>query len=397
MSGYAQSVVGGEGGQEVWVTTTDPGKDNPGTLEYAVNTVTGPRIVKFKVGGKFPCYHYSTIDDHRLHITDGRITIAGETAPEPATLYNPTGGSMGVGAMLCVGAYKSSGQTPNPTLSEIIVRHLRFRYGDGVSDTSGGVLLAEGYNIAFMHNSFCWHDDNYVGLWLWSGWPPSYNVTWQYNLFGEHFDQHTTSMAIHGWGEPEQAGATDYKNIYNWNVHHNLFVHAGHRTPLSVTAGLAFYNNIIYNPDYRMWQTQQADVSDFRNNYIKAGPDWTNLEGQILHQLYEPVAGDPASLYIDGNIYEGFTPADEWDLLEYGTNTGTPVPLENRRYTPLSVPNSGEVAVDQDMIDDILAHAGAVRPWRDALDWLYIREFQNGTGRSTMPAGQAIVGGYPYG
>lgn len=304
---------------------------------------------------------------------------------------------MGVGAMFCLGAYKSSGMTPDPDFGQIKIQHLNFLYGDGVSDTSGGLLLAEGHDIVVQNCTFGWHDDNYVGLWLWPGWPPSYNVTFQYNLFGEHFDQHTTSLAIHGWGNVENPGDADYKNIYNWNIHHNLFIHAGHRTPLSVTGGLAFYNNVIYNPDYRMYQTQQADRSDFRNNYIKAGPDWTNLEGQIVHQLQEVVPGDPASLYIDGNVYEGFTPPNEWDQIELDSTGVPPDEATYRRYTPLVVPNSGEVAVDAAMIADVVARAGAVRPWRDALSWRWVYDFLNGTGRSSMPAGQSVVGGYPYG
>lgn len=399
MSGYAREVVGGEieGTTEVWVTNNNPWGD--GSLNQLVSrTDIGPRIVKFAVGGKFPCYHVSAAEDYRMHITDGNITIAGETAPYPGvTIYNPTGDGMGVGGMLSVGAYKSTGQTPDPDLGEIVIRGLRFRYGDGVRDVSQAVKLSEGHNIAIMHCSFQWTPDNQLACWLWHNWPGLYNVTYQYNLFAEPFSVHPTSLVMHGWGDVENPGDTDYKNIYNLNAHHNLFVHAGHRTPLSVTGGFAFYNNVIYNTPYRMWQTQQEDRSDFRNNILIGGPDQPDITG-FIHQLYDPTPGLPASLYIGGNWFPDVgSPPDAWGQIEAGQNTGIPLDTANQRLTPLIVPDSGEVTADAALLADVLAKAGAIRPFRDAVDWMYVHQVVNRTGRAALPANMADVGGYPYG
>ena len=69
--GFGSTTPGGRGGRVITVTNLRP--DGPGSLQAAV-MARGPRTVVFAVGGLI------TAD---ITVLDGRLTIAGQTAPDP--------------------------------------------------------------------------------------------------------------------------------------------------------------------------------------------------------------------------------------------------------------------------------------------------------------------------
>lgn len=93
---------GGHGGRVIKVTTL--ARDGDGSFKSAL-LAAGPRIIVFEVGG---------VIDWRMDevvVTDGRLTVAGETAPSPG-----------------VTIIRGSLQISAP---DVIVRHIAVRVGDG--------------------------------------------------------------------------------------------------------------------------------------------------------------------------------------------------------------------------------------------------------------------------
>jgi hypothetical protein len=95
--GFGKDTIGGRGGRIVHVTN----RNNSGTGSFrdAVETQSGARTVVFDVGGTI------TLTSN-INITNGNITIAGESAPSPGIAI--TGGDI------------------RPRASEIIIRHISF-------------------------------------------------------------------------------------------------------------------------------------------------------------------------------------------------------------------------------------------------------------------------------
>ncbi|MFO8001903.1 MAG: pectate lyase, partial [Marinilabilia sp.] len=100
--GYGRYTQGGRGGQTVYVTSLADSRER-GTLRYAMEEVSGPRTVVFRVSGIIE------LSDN-LKIKEPYITIAGQTAP-------------GSGITL-----KNAGIQIET--HDIIIRHLRIRPGD---------------------------------------------------------------------------------------------------------------------------------------------------------------------------------------------------------------------------------------------------------------------------
>jgi len=123
--------------------------------------------------------------------------------------------------------------------------------------------------------------------------------------------------------------------------------------------------------------------SDWINNFWLGGPGSSDRRMVHEYAATNPLTGErlnllpDQSVYIRGNIapaygsWPGLTDpnADNWVLIETNENnlvppdSGNPVPLRHRRFTPLSpapIPVTIEPADDQ-MLSDLLAKAGAYR------------------------------------
>ncbi len=179
--GFGRFSVGGRGGAVCQVTTTadsDPG--TAGQLRNCLEVQTGARTVVFTVGGTIDCQSGGP-----MIITDGKVTVAGQTAPGDGILIK--------------------GCEFNIRTSDVIVRHIRLRPGDpGASSfdngfSVGSVTSGDGdrTDVIFDHVSSSWAEDENVTLWT-----EAKQITVQWSFIGESFNNPLKSSGIIVGGSP---------------------------------------------------------------------------------------------------------------------------------------------------------------------------------------------------
>ncbi len=127
--GFGANSIGGRGGTVYVVTNLND--DGPGSLRAAVEA-KGPRIVVFEISG-------TIAQKSILRITNPYITIAGQTAPG--------GGICLKDNELVIAA------------DHVVVRYIRSRAGDNVSNENHGINISRGKNIIVDHCSASWSID----------------------------------------------------------------------------------------------------------------------------------------------------------------------------------------------------------------------------------------------
>lgn len=133
--GYADALTtGGDGGDEVWVTTLDD--SGPGSLRDVVSGLSGqPTTIKFAVAG-------SICVSQEIRVTEPFVTIAGETAPPPGITLQ-----CAFSADRCLGI----------AADDVIVRHLRMR-----NSPLENIQIWDGNRIIIDHCSMTWAGDGAV-------------------------------------------------------------------------------------------------------------------------------------------------------------------------------------------------------------------------------------------
>lgn len=219
--GFGAEARGGRGGRVVHVTTlADSGA---GSLRWALETVSGPRIVVFDVAGTIALRS-------QILLEDGRVTIAGQSAPgEGITI---------TGARLRIKA------------SEVIVRGLHFRPGDSADGMDPGnrdglMVGTTDFTITRVvidHNSFAWAIDENLTL---NGHMDG--VTVSNNIIARGL-----SRSLHPKGEHSRGML-----VSNWEG-----TRGDEARRISIVGNL-FADNMLRNPEVRAGQ----DV-EIVNNYI---------------------------------------------------------------------------------------------------------------------------------
>ncbi|MES2920360.1 MAG: immunoglobulin domain-containing protein [Verrucomicrobiota bacterium] len=378
--GFGRFGSGGRGG-EVYVVT-NLNNAGAGSLRDAVaNRNAGvPRTVVFAVSGTI--YLAST-----LRITQGNLTIAGQTAP---------------GDGICLAYYPID---PSNS-SNVIIRFLRSRLGDVSGSENDAFSCRYASNMIVDHCSFSWSVDETATSY------DNTNFTMQWCIISESLRDSVHSKGAHGYGAIWGGlGAT---------FHHNLIAHHDSRNPRfngARTHGTAdelvdMRNNLIYN--WRGNSTYGGEPTDaglparqnMINNTYKNGP--ATGTGAIRYRLLEPTknaesTGPTLSLFhIAGNhtTASATVTADNW-------NGGVQVvpsaefPLM-RANDPFVVPPV-ITQTAQNSYPLVLAHSGCRLPARDPVDARIVSEVTNGTATYNGSANnypgiidsQADVGGWP--
>lgn len=361
--------LGGRGGRTLYVTTL--ADDGPGSLRAAVEA-KGPRTVVFAVSGTIAL-------KTPLHITEGRITIAGQTAPgDGITLRD---------------------QSLTIDADDVIVRFIRSRLGDAAGADDDAIGVGSGRNIILDHVSASWSTDESLSVSVARpdlGRPAYQHVTVQWSVIAESLNCNAPKKgACHGFGSLLR-GAHGTR----LSMHHNLWAHHQDRMPrpgnyLNPQADPVggFYDlraNVFYN-----WGTERAGYNLDRNgerasynfvgNVYLTGP---SSKGEFAFEESNP--GSRA--FFAGNTMNGRLPADPWALvrahkdhlpggLPDGYKLAAPLP-----FAPISVD-----APDR-TLERVLAGAGASLV-RDAVDQRFIADVHQRRGR--LINSQTEVGGWP--
>ena len=379
--GGGMYTTGGRGGKVYYVTTLSDDVNDTGSLRYAINQ-KGARTILFKVSGIIAL-------KKPLKIVHGDITIAGQSAP---------------GDGICIKNYEVVVSAEN-----VIIRYLRFRLGDEVSDRQPDALMGKNQrNIIIDHCSISWSVDEACSFYS------NENFTLQWCFISESLNKSQHAKGDHGYG-----GIWGGKNA---SFHHNLLAHHNSRNPrfngwkrsgLKYTNVLDeervdFCNNVIYNwGENSVYGGESLGKYNVINNYYKSGPATKkSIQSKIL-QIdidedtinYAPGYG---RFYIAGNYMCGYpeVTADNWHksgvILKKGVKEQlcrADVPFE---CTPIAKQTAEQA------YEEVLAHGGASLV-RDAVDRRLVEEVRSGGatfsgsvgGKPGLIDSQNDVGGWP--
>lgn len=267
--GFGAITRGGEGGPVIEVTSLrDSG---PGSLREALAR-RGPRIIRFAVEG--------TIElQSPLVVTEGRVTLDGETAP-------------GRGITL-----RNHGIHFRGDCKDILLRHLRIRVTTGGG--SGDALLFWGTDggtverVLVEHCSLMGATDENVNT-----WGRVRDVTFQWTIIAKGRPPHSM-----GWLSGSGSDRV--------TIHHCLFARNADRNP-RVAGGLYdVVNNVIYNWSHHNAAKVGAGARvNFIANVFLPGPQSTADQACILPE--DPEEG--TRIYLEGNLTP-LTPTgteDQW-------------------------------------------------------------------------------------
>ncbi|WP_422016543.1 pectate lyase family protein [Roseateles sp.] len=262
-AGWAQT-TGGQGGRIVRVTTL--AADGPGSLKAALD-MPGPRIVVFEVGGVID------LGGKSLRLREGRVTIAGQTAPDP-------------GITLVKGGLDVSAR-------DVVIQHLSIRPGAyGRAKRSGndhdGLSTGDGAaRVIVDHCTFSWATDENLSAsgHRFDGATPddwrastSHAITYSHNLVYEGLGESVHAKGEHSKGSLIHDNVTQILllgNVYASNRERNALFKGG--------AWGAMVNNLVYNPGgkaahYNLvaheWQGRpyQTGRITLAGNVYRAGP-----------------------------------------------------------------------------------------------------------------------------
>ena len=373
--GWAAHATGGRGGRIIRVTTL--AADGPGSFAEAV-AARGPRIVVFEVGGVID------LGVKTIKITEGDLTIAGQTAPQPGITF--IRGGFDVHA------------------SNVVIRHIRVRPGDaGQPKMSGGdfdaISTVGAHDVIIDHCSLTWATDENLSAsgTRFAGDTPaqwregtSHRITFSNNLLAEGLAHANHAKGEHSKGSLIHDNARDILivgNLYAQNYERNPFFKGG-------TEGWVV-NNLIYNPGQRgvMYNLIAAEwlghpYQDGRmaviGNVMRAGPDTPTQSAFFMFG-----GSGNLDLYMHDNIAVD--------------RIGNPLPMMGRYTTaavsprmlkdPPPLPFGVRPIAATEVQDAVIADVGA-RPWdRDDIDRRILENTIEGRGR--IIDSQAEVGGYP--
>lgn len=340
--GGGKYTTGGRGGDVYEVTTlADSG---PGSLREGV--ARSNTTVVFRVGGTIHL-------ESPLKITGSNLTIAGQTAP---------------GEGITVANYETTLQADN-----VIIRYMRFRLGDRYPSEGDAFGGRYNENIIIDHCSFSWSVDEVLSMYV------NENTTVQWSVISESMLMTTHQKGRHG-----------YAGIWGGNnatFHHNLIAHNVSRNPRFAgdpNQPTDMYNNIIYDWGFFSSYGGEEGLYNLRNNYYKYGP---STYKSVRDQVFLDVSAN-TRIFIDGNYMYGSPEVTANNWAGVGAVVNPQSALQTAVEMPYpSVPESAYAAYEQ-----VLSHAGANLPRRDAVDARIVQEVKDGAGRHINS--QKEVGGY---
>ena len=361
--GGGAGAVGGRGGTVYRVTNLND--SGSGSLRACVEA-SGPRTCVFAVGG--------TISLAReLTISDGYITVAGQTAPGGiAVSYGGHGGSQNVFNIV-------------PPAHDVVIRFVRM-WGDWVNcvqpggsyvGTRGVSMWGGVHDVIVDHCEMLWHSAAAFGLWADQGTSDQNGrVTVSWSLMGEAVMNHTCTIA----GQASDPQSTvllsadqnyDPSTLVDVDLHHNLLVSGDHRMPCLNGSG-RFVNNVVYNFSRALDIESGGNPGGAESTYDVIGNAWRLGPWSASPSNREIQANwGTAGIYTANNVsdWHAATGSDTdggWSLLtDYsgsyqGPEAGQPAPGSFKRspWARLPTPASG-IDITPDDASTVLATLSA--------------------------------------
>ena len=303
-----------------------------------------------------------------LVISNGRVTIAGQTAP-------------GAGVTL-----KNFGL--RVAADEVIVRFIRSRPGDGAGFGTDAISVSSGRNVIIDHCSASWSTDETLSVSPAddSAFRPLDAVSVQWSIISESLNRSVHAKGAHGYGSLIRGNGGG-----RYSFHHNLWAHHLARMPRPgnyvsaqydpVGPVMDFRNNVFYNWG-RRYSGYNADTDslaryNFVNNAYIPGPDST---GTVAFAESNPLA----VMHFSGNYMAGKPVTDPLEVLELPEGSAlAPAPLPSGQIRTEPVP---------DALARVLEFSGASLR-RDTVDSRIVAEVTSGGGR--IIDDESEVGGWP--
>jgi len=375
--GGGRYVSGGRGGKVIFVDNlNDKGK---GSFRKAIEA-EGTRTIIFRVSGTIKL-------NKMIHIKNGDLTIAGQTAP---------------GDGICLKDYGIRLDADN-----VIIRYIRVRPGDAKEMENDAIYGLRRKNIIIDHCSFSWANDEVASFY------DNENFTMQWCIISESMNQSSHHKGRHGYG--------GIWGGYYASFHHNLLSdHASRNPRLHGSRYLGnpdrekadVRNNVIYNWGFNSIYGGEEGYYNLVNNYFKPGPATQkdvrdrvlNLTQSFYNEKYNEDTLRAGWFYIDGNVMEGNVDvtADNWKYGVEGKGVDDAAKAKSKlveevEHSPVTT-TSAETA-----LNEVLENAGADLV-RDAVDKRILKEARTGEekyGQTFDGGGNGIidsqndVGGWP--
>ncbi len=299
--GFGSAATGGRGGSVVYVTNTNA--SGVGSLQWAVDQ-PGTKYILFKVSG---------LIDAQIHLTNGNVTIAGQTSPGGITVR---------GFVTDETPYQDQAvRQPGDFAENWILQHIRIRPGlGGISDD--GLRLRYTRNAIVDHVSIGNATDEAVEI------SYSNNITIQNSIIAETLGGHSFyGGVLMNYSNPAHGFGLD-----NVSLHHNIFNRIEGRLPegsreslaaANSTMNLELSNNLYWDPRFFIVLSPDTGVvTDSRgnpypiywnlnavNNFFRTGPQFPF--GMFDDQLLR-LAGN--KLYVSGNQMSLYPGRSDYDL-----------------------------------------------------------------------------------
>ena len=381
--GGGMYTTGGRGGKVIHVTTlSDSGA---GSLRAAL-AESGTRTIVFDVAGLIEL-------ESQLNISEGDVTIAGQTAP---------------GDGICIKGFATQMKSSN-----VIIRFVRFRLGDENNQESDAIWGRYFQDIILDHCSMSWSVDECSSFYA------NKNFTMQWCILTE-----SLCNSVHGKGSHGYGGIWGGKNA---SFHHNLLANHKSRNPrfdhpevydnyVNTHRGHVDYrNNAVYNWGDNSTYGGEGAWFNMVGNYYKPGPASKDrkyfLDANGIYTSSKTDYGYPL-LYLSGNVHtkhSDITGDNSIGIYWHDHKTNTPPDASKilSSVQPLYGPSSETVYTTthtaEMAFERILSYGGASLS-RDSVDERACTDAK--TGKATFTDGgnvskngiidtQTAVGGWP--
>lgn len=356
--GFGANAQGGRGGKVIKVTNLND--SGTGSFRAAV-TASGPRIVVFEVSGIINL-------KSSIKISNDYLTIAGQTSP---------------GGILVTG-YQTRVQA-----SHVIIRYMRFRVGSHRIVDGASAEQLDSFNIWGINSTTQYKSDIIVDHCS-IGWGVDDNFSTAYNLRNVTISNNIIHEGLSHAGHPKGEHSKGlfiwgkYSPNLNISIHHNYIAHNTDRNPLiNNGAGnllVDVVNNVIYN-----WKgglspaTSTSHINiNWVHNYSKGGAN-SNI-GRYYEVTHKSSNSPVPIIYVLGNI--GGTRLTQTGS-EWTVGVGFTFELQSeawRTSTPWTVAPVTATTMSAKYALEVVANAGATKPFRDSADTRVADDFANGTG-----------------